>query len=613
MGIFDKFKKKKEVTKEDDVPEIKIQEKEEVTKEPSEPKNISESYGLNEETYVKENTPMHQLWGIYQTETGRNDSFEPLEFIEKIIADAKKKAVESGSDNPNKTEAELIKFIRDIQKQCDTLVTKIKNQKLAAENEDEKNKKAEPCKPVNAEPVLYMTKNKVRLWAMVLPPFFGGEDISYDTLKFRMDSMSVKHGINSKLTDKIISDKLYFKIIQIAEGTEAVNGKNGTVKNLFSTAKKQVNIKEDNHGNVNYKELNMIQSIHKGDTICEITLPTGASDGMTVTGDTIIGREGRYPVVPAGKNTEFNEDKTLLFAKIDGELVFEDNKFHVRNLLTINNDVDNAVGNIDFVGDVLIKGDVREGYTVKADGDIKITGTVEGATVIAGGNLTIDRGMTGGNKGVIEVEGTLKCKYLENCSVYAKEGIEADQIMYSTLSTDENIVVKGKKGSVTGGKLIAGKTIEAVTIGTAANTNLKTEIVLGVIPHMVEQLKGLKQEFEVTEAKLHKTAQDIKYIQGNMEKITPERKELLKKLIFQYQIDDMQYKKLEKEIADMEQMIQSNTEKCGLKCDNVFPIMNINVCGSTYVLDMELKDCRISRKGEKTFISSPMLGEMITF
>lgn len=613
MGIFDKFKKKKEVTKEDDVPEIKIQEKEEVTKEPSEPKNISESYGLNEETYVKENTPMHQLWGIYQTETGRNDSFEPLEFIEKIIADAKKKAVESGSDNPNKTEAELIKFIRDIQKQCDTLVTKIKNQKLAAENEDEKNKKAEPCKPVNAEPLLYMTKNKVRLWAMVLPPFFGGEDISSETLKFRMDSMSVKHGINSKLTDKIISDKLYFKIIQIAEGTEAVNGKNGTVKNLFSTAKKQVNIKEDNHGNVNYKELNMIQSIHKGDTICEITLPTGASDGMTVTGDTIIGREGRYPAVPAGKNTEFNEDKTLLFAKIDGELVFEDNKFHVRNLLTINNDVDNAVGNIDFVGDVLIKGDVREGYTVKADGDIKITGTVEGATVIAGGNLTIDRGMTGGNKGVIEVEGTLKCKYLENCSVYAKEGIEADQIMYSTLSTDENIVVKGKKGSVTGGKLIAGKTIEAVTIGTAANTNLKTEIVLGVIPHMVEQLKGLKQEFEVTEAKLHKTAQDIKYIQGNMEKITPERKELLKKLIFQYQIDDMQYKKLEKEIADMEQMIQSNTEKCGLKCDNVFPIMNINVCGSTYVLDMELKDCRISRKGEKTFISSPMLGEMITF
>ena len=98
-----------------------------------------------------------------------------------------------------------------------------------------------------------------------------------------------------------------------------------------------------------------------------------------------------------------------------------------------------------------------------------------------------------------------------------------------------------------------------------------------------------------------------------MEKITPERKELLKKLIFQYQIDDMQYKKLENEIADLKQTIQSNTEKCGLKCDNVFPIMHINVCGSTYILDKELKDCKISRKGEESYISSPMLAEMIIF
>lgn len=609
MGIFDKFKKKKEITQET-LTETETQKKEEVTNEQSEPENIDESHDLNEENYIKENTPMHELWKIYRSEKGGSGSFEPLEFIEKIIVDAKKAAVESGSDVPNKTEAELIKFIHDIQKHCESLATRIKNENLAAEKENEK---AEPCKPMNAEPMLYMTKNKVRLWAVIIPPFFGGEDISYDTLKFRMDSLSVKHGINSKVIDKIISDKLYFKIVQIAEGSEAVNGKSGTVKNLFSTAKKQVNFKEDNHGNVNYKELNMIQSIHKGDIICEITLPTAASDGMTVTGDTINGREGRYPVVPAGKNTEFNEDKTLLLAKIDGELVFEDNKFNVRNLLTIDHDVDNSVGNINFVGDILIKGDVREGYTVRADGDVKIVGTVEGATVIAGGDLVIDRGMTGGNKGVIEVQGSLKCKYLENCCVYAKEGIEADQIMYSIISTDENIIVKGKKGSVTGGKLVAGKTIEAGTIGTSANTNLKTEIVLGVIPHLVEKLKELENQFKETENKLHKTTQDVKYIQANMGKITPERKELLKKLIFQYQIDDMQYKKLEKEIAEMKEMIQNNTEKCGLKCDKVFPIMNINVCGSTYILDKELKECRISRKGEKTFISSPMLGEMITF
>lgn len=610
MGIFDKFKKKKETIKEE-VPEIKTQDKAEIKEELPEKNSNTEIYTLNDETYVKENTPMHELWELYQSETGGNDSFEPLEYIEKIIVDAKKEAAESGSDTPNKTEAELIKFIREIQKHCEKLVTKINNEKRAAENDKDGKKAA--VSPVNAEPVLYMTKNKVRLWAVVIPPFNGGEILYSETLKFRMDSLSVKHGINEQLIKKLISEKIYFKIFQIAEGKEAVNGRHGSYKNLFSTKKNQVNIKEDNHGNVNYKELNMIQSIHKGDTICEITLPTEAVDGMTVTGEVIKGREGKFPAVPAGKNTEYTEDKTRLIAKIDGEVVFEENKFNVRNLLTIDHDVDNSIGNINFTGDVLIKGDVREGYTVMADGDVRIIGTVEGATVIAGGDLTIERGMTGGNKGVIEIQGTLKCKYLENCRVYAKAGIEADQIMYSNLSTDESIIVKGKKGSVTGGKLIAGSKIEAVTIGTLANTNLKTEIVLGVVPHLVEKEKELQQEFEAVQEKMHKASQDIRYIQGNMQKINQERKELLKNLIFQYQIDDMQNKKLEEELAEIRQMIQSNTEKCGLKCDNVYPIMNINVCGSNYVLDMELKECRISRKDDKTFISSPTLAEMIVF
>lgn len=94
----------------------------------------------------------------------------------------------------------------------------------------------------------------------------------------------------------------------------------------------------------------------------------------------IKGKDGKPPHIPAGKNTVLSEDKTKLLADIDGEVVYEGNKFNVKNLLTINHDVDNSIGNIDFTGDILIKGDVREGYSVKAEGDVTIFGTVEGAT-----------------------------------------------------------------------------------------------------------------------------------------------------------------------------------------------------------------------------------------
>lgn len=40
-------------------------------------------------------------------------------------------------------------------------------------------------------------------------------------------------------------------------------------------------------------------------------------------------------------------------------------------------------GNIDFPGEVRIKGDVKPGFSVKAKGDILIGGVIEAATVVS--------------------------------------------------------------------------------------------------------------------------------------------------------------------------------------------------------------------------------------
>lgn len=600
MSLFDRFKKKKENDVRQTPVENKVEKKEAAPEKKKEKKQTI--------TIQTKNTPMHDLWNIYQKEAKREDTFGPLEYIERTIAETMYDS-EDSSDKVDGLDMELNKFVRDIQKNCEKKLQTMKQEKKNAE----KSGAEVNFTPVNAEPLLYMTKNKVRLWAVIIPPLNGGEHIDMNALKFKMDSMGIKHGVDDSLVYNFVGEKMYMKIVQIAVGKEPVNGKSGSYKNLFSTDRNKINIKEDNHGNVNYKELNMIQSIHKGDVICEITHPTQAVDGVAVTGETLKGRDGKLPTIPAGRNTEYNEDKTLLIAKIDGEVVYEGGKFNVVNLLTIKEDVDNAVGNIDFTGDILIKGDVREGYTVKAEGDIHIVGTVEGATIIAGGNLIIDRGMTGGNKGKIDVQGTLKCRYLENCTVYAKEGIEVDQVIYSNLSTDQSIIFKGKKGSVTGGKLLAGHTIEAKTIGTFANTNLKTEITLGVVPHLAQREKDLVLQHQELVKRLTKMTQDIKYIQSNKSKVTEERKELLKKLLFQYQIDEVQKTKLEEELENVREEIQHNTEKCGLKSDKVYPIMILNVCGSMHTLDMELTNCQVSRKDEKTYIQSPALTELIVF
>lgn len=616
VNLFKRFRKDNKTEKKEKLD--KIEELDEIVQkieEPSENNDSQETYTLNVDNIMKKKTSMCDLWKVYYSKDD-TESFKPLEYIEKTIIEAKektKKELLSDVARFDKNESELSKFIQEIQIYCQNIITKMKNEKLTAEKNKETEKTGVVYSSVNAETLLYMTKDKLRLWAVIIPPFYGGTDITADYINMKILSMAVKNGIDHEIIKMMCSNKFYFKIIQVAFGKEAINGKDGHIENLFSKTRNKINIKEDTNGNVNYKELNMIQSIHKGDPISKITPPTLATDGITITGEVIKGKDGKLPAVQAGRNTVLSEDKTQLIANIDGEVIYEGSKFNVINLLTIDDDVDNAIGNINFAGDVLIKGDVREGYTVKADGNVKIMGTVEGATVITGGDLVIERGMTGGNKGVIETQGTLKCKYLENCRVYAKKGIEADQIMYSILSTDENIIVKGKKGSVTGGKLIAGILIEAMTVGTYANSNLKTEIVIGTVPQLVEHEKNLKVQLDEIEKAFNRFVQDISYIENMQSKVSDERKELLKNLKFKYQISQAQKNKLEQKLEEVRQKIQSNTEMCSFKCKNVYPLVHFNVCGSTYVLDMELTECKVSRKAENTYIMSPGLAEMIIF
>ncbi len=603
MSIFKIFKRKHEKTDANvkDIRNINHTEQE-IKKEEVKTDSKLKSYEFNVE--VKNNSPMHKLWTFYQSAIGKDEPFRPIDYIKDTIIDARTTDIETdenGKDVQDKNEKELTKFIQSIQKRCEEILVKTKDEKAINEF------------VANAEPILYITHDMVRLWAVVLPPFNGGKHITSEMIKEKMELESVSYGILNETIDKIVSDRMYLKIIEIAVGKEPVNGTDGYVENLFSKNRNKINIKEDHNGNVNYKELNMIQSVHKDDTICKITLPTDAIDGINVKGEPVKGKAGKYPFVPNGKNTAINDDKTRLVATIDGEVVYEDNKFSIKSVLNINHDVDNSSGNINFAGDVIIKGDVREGYTVKADGDVTISGTVEGATIITGGNLVIERGMTGGNKGVIEAQGTLKCRYLENCHVYAKMGIQADQIMYSTLSTDESIVIKGKKGSVTGGKLVAGCSIEAVTIGTFSNSHLKTEVVLGVVPHLVEQEKSIEAELESVSNKHHKLSQDINYIESKKNNLTPEREALFKRLKLQYQMYEIQKIKLENQLKEVKEQIHNNTEKCSLYCKNVYPVLSLNVCGSMHVIDKELTECRVSRKNDMTYVTSPVLAEAIMF
>ena len=142
-------------------------------------------------------------------------------------------------------------------------------------------------------------------------------------------------------------------------------------------------------------------------------------------------------------------------ALVDGHVSFTGGKLNVYPVYEVRGNVDNSTGNINFVGKVVVKGNVLTGFEIKAEGDIEVEGVVEGAKLEAGGNILLKRGAQGSGRGVLICQGSLVSRFIENCTVEAGGDIIADAIMHCSISSKSSIELKGRKGLLVGGNTAA--------------------------------------------------------------------------------------------------------------------------------------------------------------
>src|SRR5690625_1752307 len=163
----------------------------------------------------------------------------------------------------------------------------------------------------------------------------------------------------------------------------------------------------------------------------------------------------------------------------------------VHPLYEVNETLSMKTGNLDFIGSIIIKGDVPTGYTVQAKGDIKIFGIVEAATIIAGGSVYVSEGLAGLQKGFIQAGENIHIGYINQGIMQTKNSIYVENsIIHSKVTANNEIFCH--RGNIIGGSLSAGQMIEAKDIGNRLST--ETNINLGVNQSVVEEMTNLEQE-----------------------------------------------------------------------------------------------------------------------
>ena len=319
--------------------------------------------------------------------------------------------------------------------------------------------------------------------------------VTIEEVRDKISTAGVVYGVNVESVSQAI--KYPGQKVDIASALKPIDGTNASLHYFFDLSKKG-HPEELADGRVDFKDLNLFTIVQQGEVLAEKILATAGTPGMDVLGQELPAKAGKDFVIPVGKNVYVEDNKII--AGIAGQMQITNNKISVSPVIEIKGDVDLSTGNIDFVGNVIVRGSVQSGFTVKAEGDIEVYGAVSGGSV-EGKNVIIRMGIQGMQRGYIKAKENIASKFIENANVNAiGDVVVTDTILHSVVHAGKRVIVEGKRGLIAGGHVMAGEEIRAKIVGT--QLAVATDLEVGVNPEIREEYSNLRKELKKIEVSL---------------------------------------------------------------------------------------------------------------
>lgn len=356
-------------------------------------------------------------------------------------------------------------------------------------------------------------------------------------------SKGVVFGIDERKIQKILEEGVYDTYVTVAVGEKAIEGRDGYYLYTFDTnPNKKPRLRED--GTVDYLNLNLFQTVSKGDLIARYFAKIDGEDGTNVLGQKIVVKKGKHLSPLRGKGFFTSEDCMEYYALYDGKVEVTNGCINVTQTSMLPGNVDLNSGNLDVKGDLDIMGNVITGMVVKASGNVTIGGLVEGASIIAGKNVLIKGGILGGGKAKVVAGGNIFAQFIENAIIESGDCVQANSVVNSIVTAYNDINIFGKTSSIIGGSLKANRMVRTRCIGSIGQ--ITTRINVGMESSEIASLKYKEMKRKEVEGELHKVETAI-----NMMKNMSEQKEMLM-MLTRTKIDrNAMLTNLNKEIEDL--------------------------------------------------------------
>lgn len=342
----------------------------------------------------------------------------------------------------------------------------------------------------------------------------GGADLTADDIRGFLSNNGVVYGIKDDSLQEMEEHPHYGEPIVVAEGDEPKDGSDAKIIYSFETDPSNVSLRERKDGTVNFKELNLIQNVVEGQPLAKKIPPEPGQDGRTIKGRYLPAKDGKDVEIGLGKNVTITDNGRTVVSTANGQVMLTKGKITVETVMIIPGDVNSRTGNVNALGAVLVKGNVEDGFSVTAQGNVEILGVVGKANISAGGDIIVKKGVKGGGEGddnefgYISAGRSVWASFLENAHIEAGVWvIVSDGIVNCHVDSQKKVLCQGKRAQIVGGVIRAAEEIHAVTLGSQGGT--ETIIEVGFDPKTKEELEDLYKQSAGMEKELDEVDKNI--------------------------------------------------------------------------------------------------------
>ncbi|MDR0516655.1 MAG: FapA family protein [Fibromonadaceae bacterium] len=344
----------------------------------------------------------------------------------------------------------------------------------------------------------------------------AGLRITKEDIYFILAEKAVVYGIHPNIIEDMISNDAYGREFVIASADSPVLGQDAIITEAIPI---DPDVKPflDENGNANYKTWDNIRQVKKGEVICTRTPPTPGIPGTSVFGQPLSPIPGEDFALPIGMNTQVIDDETKLVATIDGYLYRAGRNICVGNIYVIKGDIDIKTGNIEYSGDVVIKGNVNAGFSVVADGNISIEGFVEAAHIESKKNSVFLKGSVFGlNKATIYAAKNITAKSIQDACIKAGKTLTVVNLIRGCEIETENLEMPRSTGQIISSKVTFKGYVKCGVIG--GKTESINEFILSE-----DERKQFREELKKANLLLQRLDKAIEVLQAKLVSMSPIR------------------------------------------------------------------------------------------